>query len=162
MSPNLKHNLLSLESEVEAANQPPRDTTTDRQSGVEINWSEEREKSKGSSKWTEERRPRSEWADLHLLKKMPAWRHLRGRPYKTSAKCSGFWTPSPIVRIWDWFTVLNSRNLPNYIFFWANPPPPLSADVIYGCPLMCLVMKHSLFPIHILINIYGLFHRDLN
>ena len=21
-----------------------------------------------------------------------------------------------------------------YIFFWANPPPPLSADVIYGCP----------------------------
>ena len=31
--------------------------------------------------------------------------------------------------------VLNSRNLPYYIFFWDNPPPPLSADVIYGCPL---------------------------
>ena len=33
-----------------------------------------------------------------------------------------FW--SPPVRIWDWSTVLNSRNLPYYIFFWDNPPPP--------------------------------------
>ena len=29
-------------------------------------------------------------------------------------------------------TVLNSRNLPYYIFFLANPPSPLSADVIYA------------------------------
>ena len=43
--------------------------------------------------------------------------------------------PPPLVRIWDLSTVLNSCNLPYYIFFWANPPPPLSADVIYGCPL---------------------------
>ena len=50
----------------------------------------------------------------------------------TSAKFWDFLTPS--VRIWDWSTVLNSRNLPYYIFFWANPPSPLSADVIYGCP----------------------------
>ena len=42
----------------------------------------------------------------------------------TSANFSGFWTPSPLVRIWDWYTVLNSCNLPYYIFFWANPPPP--------------------------------------
>ena len=47
-----------------------------------------------------------------------------------------FWPPPPLVRIWGWSTVLNSRNLPYYIFFWANllPSPP-SADVIYGCPL---------------------------
>ena len=42
----------------------------------------------------------------------------------TSAKFLGYWTPSSLVRIWDWSTVLNSRNLPYYIFFWANPPPP--------------------------------------
>ena len=60
---------------------------------------------------------------------------FRGHQYMTSAKFWDFWTPSPHVRIWDWSTVLNSRNLPYYIFFWANPPSPLSADVIYGCPL---------------------------
>ena len=54
----------------------------------------------------------------------------------TSAKFWDFLTPSPLVRIWGWSTVLNSCNLPYYIFFWANPPPALSADVIYGCPLM--------------------------
>ena len=32
------------------------------------------------------------------------------------------WPPPPLVRIWDWCTELNSRNLPYYIFFWANPP----------------------------------------
>ena len=42
---------------------------------------------------------------------------IRGRPYMTSAKFSGFWTSSPLVRIWDWSTVLNSSNLPYYIFF---------------------------------------------
>ena len=42
---------------------------------------------------------------------------------------------SPLVRIWDWSTILNSHNLPYYIFFWANSPSLLSADVIYGCPL---------------------------
>ena len=35
-----------------------------------------------------------------------------------------FRPPPPLVCIWDWSTVLNSRNLPYYIFFWANPPPP--------------------------------------
>ena len=51
-------------------------------------------------------------------------------------KILGFFDPlPPLVRIWDWSTVLNSRNLPYYIFFWANPPSPLSADIIYGCPL---------------------------
>ena len=63
---------------------------------------------------------------------------IRGRPYMMSAKFWDFLTPSPLVRIWDWSTVLNSRNLPYYIFFWANPPSPLSADVIYGCPLTAL------------------------
>ena len=26
---------------------------------------------------------------------------IRDHPYMTSAKISGFWTPSPLVRIWD-------------------------------------------------------------
>ena len=37
--------------------------------------------------------------------------------------CGIFWHPLP-VHIWYWSTELNSRNLPYYIFFWANPPPP--------------------------------------
>ena len=40
----------------------------------------------------------------------------------TPAKFWDFLTP--LVRIWDGSTVLNSRNLPYYIFFWANPLPP--------------------------------------
>ena len=28
-------------------------------------------------------------------------KNVRGRPYMTSAKFSGFWTSSPLVRIWD-------------------------------------------------------------
>ena len=47
----------------------------------------------------------------------------------------GFFYPSPLVRTWNWSTVLNSHNLPYYIFFWANPPFPLSANVMYECPL---------------------------
>ena len=49
---------------------------------------------------------------------------IRGHPCMTSAKFWDFLTPSPLVRIWDWYTVLNSRNLPYYIFFWANRPSP--------------------------------------
>ena len=41
-----------------------------------------------------------------------------------SAKCWDFFTPSsPLVRIWDRSTVLNSHKPPYYLFFWANPPP---------------------------------------
>ena len=43
---------------------------------------------------------------LHVKHPMSAQRPnamciVRGRPYMTSAKFSGFWTPSPLVRIWD-------------------------------------------------------------
>ena len=62
-------------------------------------------------------------------------KRLKGPSIYDVRKLLGFFDPSPLlVRIWDWSTVLNSRNLPYYIFFWANPPSPLSADVIYGCP----------------------------
>ena len=44
------------------------------------------------------------------------------------------WDFLGLVRILDWSSVLNSRKLLYYIFFWANPPSPLGADVIYGCP----------------------------
>ena len=54
----------------------------------------------------------------------------------TSTKFWDFLTPSPLVRIWDLSTVLNSRNLPYYIFFWSNPPP-LSVRTSYmDAPLL--------------------------
>ena len=37
---------------------------------------------------------------------------LRGHPYMMSPNFWDFLTPSPLVRIWDWSTVLNSCNLP--------------------------------------------------
>ena len=46
-----------------------------------------------------------------------------------------FWPPPPLVRIWDWSTVLNSHNLPYYIFFWANPPPPSVQTPYMDAPL---------------------------
>ena len=52
----------------------------------------------------------------------------------TSAKFWDFLTPSPLVHIWDWSTVLNSRNLPYYIFFWANPLPPQCGRHIWMPP----------------------------
>ena len=36
-------------------------------------------------------------------------------------KISGFFDPLPPVRIWDCSSVLNSHNLPYYIFFWQWP-----------------------------------------
>ena len=50
---------------------------------------------------------------------VPLW----GLPYMTSAKFSGFLTPSPLVRNLDCSIVLNPRNLPYYIFFWGTPSP---------------------------------------
>ena len=41
-----------------------------------------------------------------------------------SAKFSGFWTPSPLVRILPRSIVVNPRNLPYYVCFWATPLPP--------------------------------------
>ena len=64
------------------------------------------------------------------------WHGTKGPSIYDVRKILGFFEHlPPLVSNWDWSTVLNSRNLPYYIFFWANPPPPLSADVIYGCPL---------------------------
>ena len=47
----------------------------------------------------------------------------------TSAKFSGFWTPSLPL------SVPNSRNLPSFGQKMANPLPPVSADVICTSPL---------------------------
>ena len=49
----------------------------------------------------------------------------------TSAKFSGFWTPSPLCMHMG-LIYIHATSLTMYIF-WATPP--LSADVIYGCPL---------------------------
>ena len=81
--------------------------------------------------------PHSSFIDAARQSEFP-WREREGEGRKGPSiydvrKILGFFDPSPLVRIWDWSTVLNSRNLPYYIFFWANPPSPLSADVINGC-----------------------------
>ena len=55
----------------------------------------------------------------------------KGPFIRTSAKFLGFWTPSPLVRILARSIRVNPRNLPYYVCFWANPPSPLSADVLY-------------------------------
>ena len=61
---------------------------------------------------------------------------LRGRSQMTSAKISGFLTPSlPLVSILDQSIVLKSRNLPYCVRIWVTPSLPLSADVICECPL---------------------------
>ena len=49
---------------------------------------------------------------------------IRGHVHMTSAKFSGFWTPSLPL------SVPNSRNLPSFGQKLANPLPPVSADVI--------------------------------
>ena len=60
-----------------------------------------------------------------------------------SAKFWDFLTPSPLVRIWDWSTVLNSRNLPYYILFWANAPsPPQWGCHIYEACLEKLTLRN--------------------
>ena len=60
---------------------------------------------------------------------------FRCRVHITSAKFSGFLTPFPLAWIKDQFIVLNSRNLPFYICFRGTPFPPLTADIIFTCPL---------------------------
>ena len=47
-----------------------------------------------------------------------------------------FGPPPPLVRNLDWSIRLNPRNLPYYVCFWTNPPPPLFADVLYVCSLI--------------------------
>ena len=59
--------------------------------------------------------------DLRILTRSPPSITLM-----TSATFSDFLTPSPLVRIWNWFVVLNSRNLPYYICFsMTHLPPPM-------------------------------------
>ena len=61
----------------------------------------------------------------HLLrKKVKVWRPQTFRD---------FGPPPPLVRMWDLSTVLNSRNLPYYIF-WANPLPPQCGRHIWMPP----------------------------
>ena len=83
------------------------------------------------------RKPQNRWVvqpqnQLIYNRDKGPWSHV----HMTSAKFSGFLTPSPLVCIWVWFTVYNSRNLPYYIWFWVAPLPPPSAVVICTCPLM--------------------------
>ena len=60
----------------------------------------------------------------------------------TSAKFSGFLTPSALVSILDQSIVLKSRNLPYCVRIWATPSLPLSSDVICEWPLsLSLVLK---------------------
>ena len=63
-----------------------------------------------------------------------------GHPYMTSATFWDFFTPSPLSAFGTDSVCTKSRNLPYYIFFWANPPSPLIADVIYGCPLSAVTV----------------------
>ena len=57
-----------------------------------------------------------------------------GHPCVRSAKVLHFLPPPPCPSFWN-----ELRNLPYYVCFWANPPPPssFSADVIYGCSQAC-------------------------
>ena len=54
----------------------------------------------------------------------PKMYHDMGASIYDVSKIFGILDPLPPVRIWDWSTVLNSHNLPYYIFFWDNPSPP--------------------------------------
>ena len=50
-------------------------------------------------------------------------------------KILGFFDPLPPCPHLGLIYSTKFTNLPYYIFFWANPPPPHSADIIYGCPI---------------------------
>ena len=77
----------------------------------------------------------------------------RGRPYMTSAKFLGFWTPSPpCLHLGLIYSAKFMQPPLLYIFFWA-PPSPLCADVIYGCPQAELPEK-PLLP-SILMSLYS-------
>ena len=51
-----------------------------------------------------------------------------------SAKFSDFSIPSSLVRIRNWFSLQNARNLP-YCICYLHDPLPSYVDIIYGCPL---------------------------
>ena len=85
------------------------------------------------------------FSDNNILLYSEAILSVRGHVHMTSAKFSGFLTPSPLVCILDQFIVLNSCNLPYYICFWSTPSPPSAADIICTCPLREMsVLKSSL------------------
>ena len=66
----------------------------------------------------------------------------RDHTLSTSANFLGFWTPSPpLVRILARSIRVNPRNLPYYVCFWANPPPPLVwTSFMYG-PLLLSIAQ---------------------
>ena len=64
---------------------------------------------------------------------------LGGHPYMTSAKFSGIWTPPPCPHLGLIYST-KFMQPPLLHLIWANPPP-LSADVVYGCPLVLVLYK---------------------
>ena len=56
-----------------------------------------------------------------------------------------FGPPPPHVTHFGLIIVLNPRNLPYYVMFWATPLPPLERDVIYGwSPTMLNILEVSI------------------
>ena len=55
----------------------------------------------------------------------------------------GSFTPSPLVSIWNWFILYNSRNLPYYIRF-SMTPPSSDPDIISGRPRGPLPLARAL------------------
>ena len=54
---------------------------------------------------------------------------------KDVRKIWGIFEPlPPLVRIVAKSIVVNTRNLPYYVCFWATPLPPPGADVLYVWP----------------------------
>ena len=51
---------------------------------------------------------------------------VRGLPFRTSAKISDFFRPQ--------IHATSLTKVAYYVCFWRYPPPPLSADVLYGSP----------------------------
>ena len=59
----------------------------------------------------------------------------------TSTQFSGFWTPSPLVHILARSITVNPRNLPYYVCFWANPPPPWCGRPLCMVPYCSVLLR---------------------
>ena len=64
----------------------------------------------------------------------PAHFPLLGASFNDIHKIFGFFAPSPIVRIWNWFILQNSHNLP-YYFRLSMTSSSSDVDIISGCSL---------------------------
>ena len=73
-----------------------------------------------------------EWT---VLRKHSNLYDIRGRPYMKSAKLSEFWTPSPLSAFG---TDLQYSIHATFLTTFSFGLTPLTADVIYGCPLIAI------------------------